>query len=247
MAVVAVYSLKGGVGKTSFAVNLAWSSAIQSHRQTLLWDLDPQWAASFMLGHEPEPRDQAHKLYANDMDLSDMLLATGIDGFDLLPADNSLRALDRTFFALGKKKRLSQLVKELEASYPRIILDCPPGLTETTEQVMRAADLILVPVIPSPLSQRAFEEVVRHLDGKHANRAPILPVFSMVDRRRNLHLEALAANPKWPVIPMASAVEQMAVHRAPIGAFAQSSPAARAFGDLWDGVERKLRQIEKKR
>jgi chromosome partitioning protein len=246
MAVVAVYSLKGGVGKTSFAVNLAWSSAIESGRQTLLWDLDPQWAASYMLGHEPQARDNAHKLFAKNLDPSDQLLATGMDGLDLLPADRSLRALDQTFFALGKKKRLAGLIGALEKGYERIILDCPPGLTETTDQMMRVADVILVPIIPSPLSQRAFEEVATHLNAKHGGHVPILPVFSMVDRRRTLHLEALKANPKWPVIPMASAVEQMAVHRAPIGAFARSSPAAAAFAELWAGVERKVRKMDKK-
>ncbi len=247
MSVIAVYSLKGGVGKTTFAVNLAWSAATQSARQTLLWDLDPQWAASYLLGHVPEPREKAHRLFAKDMDPSDVLLATGIDGLDLLPSDNSLRKLDRTFFAMGKKKKLASLVQVLTVGYERVILDCPPGITETSEQMMRAADIILVPVIPSPLSQRAFEEVAAHLAEMHGGRVAILPVFSMVDRRRTLHREALAAHPKWPAIPMASAVEQMAVRRAPIGTFAPTSPGAQAFEALWTGVERKIRQIEKKK
>ncbi len=242
MTVVAVYSLKGGVGKTSFSVNLAWSSAVQSGRQTLLWDLDPQWAASFILGHEPEPKEEAHRLFSKDTDSSDLLLATGIDGFDLLPSDSSLRALDQTFFAMGKKKRLAKLLSQLQKGYERIILDCPPGLTQTSEQIMAAADLIIVPVIPSPLSQRAFDEVVGHLERTHGGRTPILPVFSMVDRRRTLHRDALAANPKWPVIPMASAVEQMSVHRAPIGTFAAQSPAAVAFAALWAGIDRRIAQ-----
>jgi chromosome partitioning protein len=246
MSVVAVYSLKGGVGKTTFAVNLAWSAATQSGRQTLLWDLDPQWAASFLLGHEPEPREKAHRLFAKDMNPADVLLATGMERFDLLPSDSSLRKLDQTFFALGKKKKLANLISTLARGYERVVLDCPPGITETSEQMMRAADIILVPVIPSPLSQRAFEEVATHLAAMHGGRVPILPVFSMVDRRRTLHRVALEANPTWPVIPMASAVEQMAVRRAPIGTFAGASPAAKAFETLWAGVERKIRQMEKK-
>ena len=65
----------------------------------------------------------------------------------------------------------------------------------------------------------------------------------MVDRRRLLHRDAIDADPKWPIIPMASAVEQMAVRRAPVGAFAPRSPAGEAFQALWTGVERKLSRV----
>ena len=105
---------------------------------------------------------------------------------------------------------------------------------------MRAADLILVPVIPSPLSRRALDEVMAHLAREHKGHGPVLPLFMMVDRRRALHKVALDADPDWPTIPMASAVEQMAVRRAPIGAFAPTSPAAAAFTGVWRGVEKKL-------
>jgi chromosome partitioning protein len=246
MAVIAVYSLKGGVGKTTFAVNLAWSSAVQTGHPTLLWDLDPQWAASYLLGHQPAAKGTAHSLFEKGVAVEKLLLSTGMDNFDLLPSDRSLRALDRTFFTLGKKKRLANLSASLLDGYRRIILDCPPGVTETSEQMMRAADLIIVPVIPSPLSQRAMEEVVANLHDKHGGHVPILPVFSMVDRRRALHLAALDAEPNWPIIPMASAVEQMAARRVPLGRFAPRSPAADAFAALWKGIDRKLSRTSRK-
>jgi chromosome partitioning protein len=240
MAVIAVYSLKGGVGKTTLAVNLAWSAATQSARRTLLWDLDPQSAASYLLGHEGKAKGAAEAVFAKDLPPEKLISHTAIDRLDLLAADTSLRGLDRLFFSVGKKKRLSKLIEGLEKQYDRIILDCPPGLTETSEQVMRAADIILVPVIPSPLSRRAFDEVVLHLDREHKGHGPILPVFSMVDRRRALHKAAIEADKDWPTVPMASAVEQMAVRQAPVGMFAGSSPAGSAFSNLWRGVEKKL-------
>ena len=246
MATIAVYSLKGGVGKTTLAVNLAWSAATQSSRRTLLWDLDPQAAASWLLGGDGTGKDAAHAVFAKDVSPGKLITTTPVPRLDLLAADASLRALDRFFFDLGKRKRLAKLLDGLEKTYERIILDCPPGLTETSEQVMRAADIILVPVIPSPLSRRALDEVVAHLDRENGGHAPILPVFSMVDRRRALHLEAIARNPEWPVIPMASAIEQMSVHRAPVGSFAARSPAGMAFASLWTGVERKLARVKAK-
>jgi chromosome partitioning protein len=243
MAVIAVYNLKGGVGKTTLAVNLAWSAAVQSARRTLLWDLDPQASATFLLGAGRAQKDSARSVFEKDVAPEKLIHPTPIPGLDLLGADISLRSLDSFLFTLGKKKRLTRLLEALDKSYDRIILDCPPGLTETSEQVMRAADLILVPVIPSPLSRRALDDVIAHLDRHHKGHGPVLPIFSMVDRRRALHKAALEGDAKWPVIPMASAVEQMAVRCAPVGAFAARSPAGEAFTALWTGIERRLKRL----
>jgi chromosome partitioning protein len=240
MAVIAVYNLKGGVGKTTLAVNLAWSAAIQSSRRTLLWDLDPQASATFLLSTNEGSKDGARAVFTKQIAPERLISATAIERLDLLSADASLRSLDHLLFSIGKKRRLAKMLEILTDSYDRIILDCPPGLTETSEQVMRAADIILVPVIPSPLSRRALADVMEHLDRHHKGHGPVLPVYSMVDRRRALHKAALDENPKWPVIPMASAVEQMAVHRAPVGAFALQSLAGQAFSALWKGTERKV-------
>jgi chromosome partitioning protein len=240
MASIAVYSVKGGVGKTTLAVNLAWCASAISRRKTLLWDLDAANGSGFLLGVDPRKKHSADSIFADGSDPAKLIRRTAYEGLDLLPADESIRALDRQLDRLGKKRRLAKLVEGLTKDYDRIIFDCPPVLNELSAQVMRAADLVIVPLPPSPLSARAFEVVVDEVRGSGKTHPPILPVLSMIDLRRSLHKDAREANPTWPVIPLASAVEQCAVERKPVGAFAPRSPATRAIAQLWTAIERKL-------
>ncbi len=240
MASIAVYSVKGGVGKTTLAVNLAWVAATVSRRRTLLWDLDAANGSGFLLGVDPRRKHSADSIFADGSDPAKLIRPTGVPGLDLLPADESIRALDRRLDRLGKKKRLAKVTEALGKDYDRIVFDCPPVLNELSAQIIRAADLVIVPLPPSPLSARAFEVVVEEVRGSGKRHPPILPVLSMLDMRRALHKAAREANPDWPAIPLASAVEQCAVERQPVGAFAPRSPAARAMSQLWTAIERKL-------
>jgi chromosome partitioning protein len=240
MASIAVYSVKGGVGKTTLSVNLAWCASAISRRKTLLWDLDAANGSGFLLGIDPRKKHSADSVFADGSDPAKLIRGTVYKGLDLLPADESLRSLDRQLDRLGKKRRLAKLVEGLTKDYDRIIFDCPPVLNELSAQVMRAADLVIVPLPPSPLSARALEVVVEEVRGSGKTHPPILPVLSMIDLRRSLHKDAREANPTWPVIPLASAVEQCAVERKPVGAFAPRSPATRAIAQLWTAIERKL-------
>jgi cellulose biosynthesis protein BcsQ len=243
MASVAVYSPKGGVGKSTSAVNLAYLSASTSKRRTLLWDIDAQGAASFLLGVPPR-HQEARRIFSKDADPVELAQPTSFARLSVITADTSLRRLDAQLIEEDARKRMRKLIRGLETRFERVIVDCPPGLTEISEQIFRAVDLIVIPVPPSALGRRAFDETVESIRGMRRDAPPILPVLSMTDRRRKLHREMVAAHPDWSVIPYASVVERMATERAPLAAFAPRHPAAQAFAELWSDVEHRLIESE---
>jgi chromosome partitioning protein len=153
MAVIAVYSVKGGVGKTTLAVDLAWRSAVQSRHMTLLWDLDPQGGAGWLLGEPERIGRRAASVFQNDGRPRDLIVPTRYARLSVLQSDESLRTLSIALARIGKRRRLAKLTAALSADYPRIIVDCPPVLNEISDQIMAAADLLIVPLPASPLAR----------------------------------------------------------------------------------------------
>lgn len=246
MKTIAVYNLKGGVGKTAAAVNLAWHAARWKHR-TLLWDLDPQGAASFYLGVAGEKSYKPGSLLAGKQGIGRLKVDTQWPNLQVIPSDISLRNLDVKLSESSGKNQLKRLIEPLGERYSLCILDCPPTLSPVAESIFAAADVLLVPVIPTHLSVRAFEQVREWLKQKNYGDLKVLPFFNMVDRRRLLHVEMLGTPPRCmrgglqTSIPYSTHVEQMGEHQAPIGEFASGTPAARAFRHLWFEMADKLK------
>ena len=246
MSIIAVYNLKGGVGKTAAAVNLAYLAAQDGYR-TLLWDLDPQGAATFYCRVKPKVKGGAQKIVQSKHNLDPAIRGTDFDNLDLLPADFSYRNFDSTLDATKKPvRRLATLLKPLKKEYDHLIFDCADGLATLTESVFFAADLLLILVIPTTLSLRTFDQVKKHLKKKTERPPRTLPFFNMVDRRKKLHKEICAAYADGKdgflttTVPFASAVERMGVERAPLPSYDRHSPATHAYKALWKEIKGKM-------
>jgi len=235
------------VGKTAAAVNLA-SQAAASGKRVLLWDLDPQGAASWYLGAERDEGPRAKRLIKGKTPIGRAARPTAYERLDLVPGDFSFRHWDNQLKqAKDSKKIIKDLIEPFSESYHLVILDCPPGIGALAAAVLRAADRILIPTVPTPLSLRAVEQIRAFAEDEGVPQKRLQPFYSLVDRRKRLHKDLLANPPETmaPALPAwigtSATVERMGEARAPLGAFAPRSPALVQFYDLW----RALRERDK--
>ena len=246
MEIIASYNFKGGVGKTTTAVNLAFRSAAEGW-PTLLWDLDPQGAATYILRREARVAGGAKKLIRGDSELEELVVPTEYPSLDLLPADFSYRRMDAH---LDKRKnpatRLLKLMRPLQRNYACLVLDCAPGMSLVSENIMHAADALVVPLLPSPLSVRMLEQLLDFVARRNWPDLKILPFFSMVDRRKLLHKDTMQAlRGRFPLIldtevPYGSEFEKITLRRAPVESYAPASAAAGVYRALWREIDTRM-------
>lgn len=235
-----MYSNKGGAGKSTSAVHLAWTSAL-SGVPTLLWDLDAQGAASYFLRHEGGTEVSARKLMTGKKDWAGEVRTTAIGGLSLIPCDQSFRHWDTMLQEQSHGKRLlSEWLKPLREQFPVILLDCPPGLTLLSESLFRAADVLVVPVVPSALGFRTWEQVrgfLRDLDRQPPRLAPFL---SMVDRRKSGQ-RALQTQPPQGFlatsVPLLADIERT-LDQSQDRMWRRSTKVAQIYAELWSEIRR---------
>lgn len=242
MKIYATYNIKGGVGKTSAAVNLAHLAA-RSGYNVLLWDLDPQGAASYLFRVRAKVKGGSRGLVDGTRSVDDAIKATDFDGLDLLPADFRYRNMDLQLDDMKRPtQRIHQLLQPLVGEYDVVFLDCPPSISLLSENVMHAVDTLLVPMIPATLSVRTFDQLSGFVNNFNGRKPRVCAFFSMVDGRKRLHRDLLERLPAERTgilktsIPALSIVEQMAEQRAPVTGFAPHSVAAMCYEALWHEV-----------
>jgi cellulose biosynthesis protein BcsQ len=242
---LATYNIKGGVGKTASAINLAYLAA-RDGRRVLLWDLDPQGAASYLLRVRPRVKGGAKALVRGKRPLEEAVKVTEFDGLDLVPADFTYRNLDLVLDESKKPtQRIARLLGTMADDYDLVFLDCAPGISLVSENVVNAAGTLLVPLIPTTLSVRTLEQLTEFVAGL-THPPALLPFLTMVDGRKRLHREITAElrgrrnDVATTVIPALAMVEQMAVHRAPLPVFAPRSRVTKRYEELWAEVSSRL-------
>jgi cellulose biosynthesis protein BcsQ len=246
MKVIAIYSSKGGVGKTATAVNLSYSCA-RSGRKTLLCDIDPQGAAGYY--YRIIPKESFNRKQFLKGELAPFIRGTDFENLDLLPAHFSFRNLDIALDGQGGSvNELKKIFAGLKDEYDVLILDCPPNMTLLSENIIMAADLVVTPVIPTTLSILSFAQLIKLADKLEVKRKKLVAFFSMVDKRKNMHSDTILKFGKKKMflaseIPYLADVEKMGLYRQPVAVSVPSSSAASAYEQLWLEVWRRGMQL----
>ena len=241
MKTIALYSIKGGVGKTAAAVNLSYLSSLLSP-PALICDLDPQGASSYYFRIAASKKYNSDKFLKGNKKIYHNIKATDFENLDMLPSDFSYRNLDIELAEEKKpQKRLKKNLEELSDDYRFIFLDCPPNLTLLSESVFAASDLILVPLIPTTLSIRTFVQLKDFFAANKLDSSKIRPFFSMVEKQKKLHRDIINELGNTPelltqMIPYNSEVEKMGIYRAPLNAVLPNAPASKAYRNLWEEI-----------
>lgn len=245
MKTLALYHLKGGVGKTAAAVNIACLAA-RARIPTVLWDLDPQGGASWTLSVPAPEGAKPKSLWAGNAPIGDWVQETGRSNLALIPADLTTRHLD-TWLRKDDPDTLRQLLKPLSEHYALCVLDCPPSLSHLAENIFAAADRVLLPTVPTHLSLRALKQLLDYFGEHKLPRSKLRAFWSLADRRRGLHKALIEAPPKSmptllrAVIPYSTVVEKMGENKAPVEDYASDHPAAEAYRLLWKDVKAELK------
>jgi cellulose biosynthesis protein BcsQ len=248
MAIIAVYNIKGGVGKTATSVNLSYLSAV-SGRQTLLCDLDPQGSASYYFRVKPGKKFSADKLLKGGKHIEKNIRGTDYDKLDILPSDFTYRNLDLALDEMKKSRhRLRKILKPLANEYDHVFLDCPPNITLLSENLFYAADILLIPFIPTTLSMLSFSKLLDFFKQSGLDKKKLFVLFSMVEKRKKIHQEMMhhfqgRKRILKTSVPYLADVEKMGVHRKPVPAFCPNSTAGQAYRSLWIELQKHLKRL----
>jgi chromosome partitioning protein len=242
--ILGVVNQKGGVGKTTTAINLSASLALQGLK-TLLVDCDPQANASSGLGVQRD--DNRHSIYdvlMGHCPAEQVILPTEIECLGLLPGSNNLIGANLELAAADDRAlRLRQALAPIKESYDLIILDCPPALDLLTLNVLSAAESLLVPMQAEYFALEGVSELISTLERVRASFNPELTIegvlLTMYDERTNLAQQVTETLREYfkdrlyrTVIPRNVRLAEAPSHGKPVALYDPRSRGTEAYFEL---------------
>ena len=193
MKKIALYNIKGGVGKTTTTVNLACLLAKQG-LSVLLWDLDPQGGSSYFFKQENFNDNTHDRLFDRYIPIYDVIRSTDTYQIDVISNDSKFtdqfmnKASGITALNFLNKDLINITLAEVADDYDVCIMDCSPGRFQLHQNIFQASDLLLIPNVPAPLSVHCNNMLVKELQQKsQSNKTTILSFYNMVQSHKNLH------------------------------------------------------------
>ena len=238
---IAIANQKGGVGKTTTAINLS-SCLAEAGQRVLTIDFDPQGNATSGLGLEKgQIEDTVYEMMLGDCSFEDCLQREVQEDLDVLPSDSNLSGAEIELLDVENKEFvLKSHLDQVKNDYDFIIIDCPPSLSLLTLNALVAADTVLVPIQCEYYALEGLSQVLRTINIVKRKKNPSLEmegvVFTMYDARTNLSLEVVEnvknnLNEKIykTIIPRNVRLAEAPSHGMPINIYDSKSTGAESY------------------
>ena len=242
--ITACTNQKGGVGKTTTVINLAAFLALSGTR-TLVIDLDPQGNATSGLGVDRRSVERSsYDVLVDRAPISELVMGTPVEGLDLLPSAPSLSGAEVELVGLeGRERRLTASLAELNGSYERVLIDCPPSLGLLTVNALTAADGVLIPIQTEYYALEGLSQLVNTIRRVREGLNPRLEIegvlLTMYDARTNLSAQVASEVRRHmngsvydTIVPRSVRLSEAPSHGLPIALYDPASRGANAYREL---------------